>query len=301
MHAPAAKLNAADPPAALLLELCGVLYDDSCWRRWMLQLLTRMGLQTHYAAFFQVWEQEHFNRVCAGEVGYWEAMRSLLRSVGLPPGRVDRSPCGTGSNANMAVRYLDGRVKPGDAVISRSTFSGNTGLAGWDHQPDSFFFGNVTASQQDYEGKGWGEDEEEDHLQRRELIRLNQVVQVPALSADGASPSAHDSQSHRRATLECQRIAKSHHPVADTGRLVGECDELELFLGVQDLQQRRSSRSHRDWSVLSSRRTRSPWPMPRPGRAGSRWLRSRRSRGIRKPIRPIRRMISSRNLRPMST
>lgn len=39
----------------------------------------------------------------------------------LPPGRVDRSPCGTGSNANMAVRYFDGRVKPGDELISRST------------------------------------------------------------------------------------------------------------------------------------------------------------------------------------
>ncbi|MEM8497665.1 MAG: proline racemase family protein [Pseudomonadota bacterium] len=42
----------------------------------------------------------------------------------LPPGRIDRSPCGTGSNANMAVRYFDGRAKPGDEVISRSTIGG---------------------------------------------------------------------------------------------------------------------------------------------------------------------------------
>jgi proline racemase len=38
----------------------------------------------------------------------------------LRPGRVDRSPCGTGSNANMAVRHAEGRVKPGDVLISRS-------------------------------------------------------------------------------------------------------------------------------------------------------------------------------------
>lgn len=36
------------------------------------------------------------------------------------PGRADRSPCGTGSNANMAVRALAGRAGPGDVVISRS-------------------------------------------------------------------------------------------------------------------------------------------------------------------------------------
>ncbi len=38
----------------------------------------------------------------------------------LRPGRADRSPCGTGSNANMAVRSAEGRAKPGDVVVSRS-------------------------------------------------------------------------------------------------------------------------------------------------------------------------------------
>ncbi|MCY4151550.1 MAG: proline racemase family protein [Aestuariivita sp.] len=38
----------------------------------------------------------------------------------LRPGRVDRSPCGTGSNANMAVRYAAGLAMPGDIVVSRS-------------------------------------------------------------------------------------------------------------------------------------------------------------------------------------
>lgn len=49
---------------------------------------------------------------------------SLRTCTTLRPGRVDRSPCGTGSNSNMASRYARGLAKPGDVVISRSTIGG---------------------------------------------------------------------------------------------------------------------------------------------------------------------------------
>ncbi len=42
----------------------------------------------------------------------------------LRPGRADRSPCGTGSNANMAVRYAAGLARPGDVAVSRSIIGG---------------------------------------------------------------------------------------------------------------------------------------------------------------------------------
>ena len=42
----------------------------------------------------------------------------------LKPGRVDRSPCGTGSSANLAVLHAQGVVKPGDRRISRSIIGG---------------------------------------------------------------------------------------------------------------------------------------------------------------------------------
>ena len=42
----------------------------------------------------------------------------------LKPGRVDRSPCGTGSSANLAVLHAKGEVKPGDRRISRSIIGG---------------------------------------------------------------------------------------------------------------------------------------------------------------------------------
>jgi proline racemase len=37
------------------------------------------------------------------------------------PGRVDRSPCGTGSSANLATLHARGRAKIGDIFTSRST------------------------------------------------------------------------------------------------------------------------------------------------------------------------------------
>ncbi|KWV41916.1 proline racemase [Rhizobium altiplani] len=42
----------------------------------------------------------------------------------LPPGRVDRSPCGTGSSANLATLYARGSVSVGDSRISRSIIGG---------------------------------------------------------------------------------------------------------------------------------------------------------------------------------
>jgi len=42
----------------------------------------------------------------------------------LRPGRVDRSPCGTGSNSQMAVAQADGCVVTGDRRVSRSIIGG---------------------------------------------------------------------------------------------------------------------------------------------------------------------------------
>ncbi len=64
--------------------------------------------------------------------------KGLIGSTVLPPGRLDRSPCGTGNSARLAVRYARGEVKPGDRVVARSVigstfevgFLGTTKVAG---------------------------------------------------------------------------------------------------------------------------------------------------------------------------
>ncbi|MCM2472648.1 proline racemase family protein [Rhizobium sp. CG5] len=48
------------------------------------------------------------------------------------PGRVDRSPCGTGNSANLATLHARGKAKPGDTFLSRSIIGSEfiVGLAG---------------------------------------------------------------------------------------------------------------------------------------------------------------------------
>ena len=53
----------------------------------------------------------------------------LIGATILPPGRIDRSPCGTGNAARMAVRYARGEVAVGDSIIARSITGGEFGVA----------------------------------------------------------------------------------------------------------------------------------------------------------------------------
>lgn len=53
-----------------------------------------------------------------------EADGALRTCTTLRPGRADRSPCGTGSNSNMAARHARGRARPGERVTSRSIIGG---------------------------------------------------------------------------------------------------------------------------------------------------------------------------------
>jgi proline racemase len=62
----------------------------------------------------------------------------LLGATILPPGRIDRSPCGTGNAARLAVAAAKGEAKLGDKFVARSIigsrfdveFAGTTTIAG---------------------------------------------------------------------------------------------------------------------------------------------------------------------------
>lgn len=49
---------------------------------------------------------------------------SIVTCTTLKPGRVDRSPCGTGSSANLAILHARGQVATGDSRVSRSIIGG---------------------------------------------------------------------------------------------------------------------------------------------------------------------------------
>ncbi len=77
------------PIEGVIFELCGVLYDDSAWRRWLLHLVSHMGLHTHYAAFFRVWERDYQPDVWQGKAEFWTSLKRFLRTAGLSRGQVD--------------------------------------------------------------------------------------------------------------------------------------------------------------------------------------------------------------------
>lgn len=75
--------------SALVLDLDHVLYDASPWQRWLLQLLNRIGLHTHYQAFFCTFERDYLEAVYCGERDYWDALRCYLLEAGISRGRVE--------------------------------------------------------------------------------------------------------------------------------------------------------------------------------------------------------------------
>ncbi len=67
----------------LLFDLPGVFYDADDWRRWLFQVVTRLGLHTRYLLFFRAFDEQFADLVNAGELDYWDALRSFLLAAGL--------------------------------------------------------------------------------------------------------------------------------------------------------------------------------------------------------------------------
>ena len=77
------------PVEGLLLDSCDVLYDATGWRRWMLQVLRRLGLHTHYRCLFHVWEKDYLHAVHCGQSEPCEALRAFLQALGLSRGQIE--------------------------------------------------------------------------------------------------------------------------------------------------------------------------------------------------------------------
>ncbi|NQU23541.1 MAG: HAD hydrolase-like protein [Candidatus Nealsonbacteria bacterium] len=95
----------------VLLDACNVLYDDTVWRRWMLQLLSRLGLHTNYRCFFRVWDREFLDDVHCRRRDFDDAISAFLLSVGLSRGQIDEvlaSCIGRRRQLQAAARPLPG-------------------------------------------------------------------------------------------------------------------------------------------------------------------------------------------------
>jgi FMN phosphatase YigB (HAD superfamily) len=100
--------------AGLLFDVGDVLYDATMWRRWLLQLLSRLGLHTHYRAFYHVFEHEFLGSVYCGRRDYWDALRAFLLSAGLSRGQADEVIAAGYSRR----RQLEEHIRPFPGVLA---------------------------------------------------------------------------------------------------------------------------------------------------------------------------------------
>ncbi|HET6882833.1 MAG TPA: HAD family hydrolase [Pirellulales bacterium] len=83
--------NAAVRPQlrGFVFDMGDVLYDATLWRRWLFQLLGRMGLHAHYRTMFRVWDKDFLDDVHRGRREFAEAFHAFLLSLGLTRGQID--------------------------------------------------------------------------------------------------------------------------------------------------------------------------------------------------------------------
>ena len=86
---PHVKTRLPRPVSGLLFDMGDVLYDATAWRRWLLQVLGRLGLHTNYRSFFTIWDRDFLDDVHRGRREFSEAFRAFLRSAGLSCGQID--------------------------------------------------------------------------------------------------------------------------------------------------------------------------------------------------------------------
>jgi phosphoglycolate phosphatase-like HAD superfamily hydrolase len=114
---PARKRASRESIEIILFDLCGVLYDESYWRRWLLQLISRMGLHTHYALFYRAWECEFQDAVCQGDIEYWKALERYLHSAGLSHAQIDE----VRAAGNGRRRAFEEQIRPFPHVLATLT------------------------------------------------------------------------------------------------------------------------------------------------------------------------------------
>ncbi len=73
----------------LIFDMADVLYDATAWRRWLLQLLSRLGVQADYRTFYQAWDREYLVDVQCGRREFNEAFQAFLFASGLTRGQID--------------------------------------------------------------------------------------------------------------------------------------------------------------------------------------------------------------------
>ena len=99
------------PVAGLLFDMGDVLYDATLWRRWLLRVLSQLGVHTSYRSFFHIWDHDFLDDVYRGRREFCEAFQAFLLSAGLSPAQIDEVEAACQSRRNeweLTARPLPG-------------------------------------------------------------------------------------------------------------------------------------------------------------------------------------------------
>jgi HAD superfamily hydrolase (TIGR01509 family) len=89
------------PVKGLLFDAGDVLYDTTIWRRWLLQLLKRLGVYANYRSLFYIWDHDFLPDVYRGQREFREAFEVFLLSIGLSRAQVDEVVAACQSRRNQ--------------------------------------------------------------------------------------------------------------------------------------------------------------------------------------------------------
>jgi HAD superfamily hydrolase (TIGR01509 family) len=92
----------------LLFDMGDVLYDATVWRRWLLQLLARMGMHAQYRSFYHLWDSDYLDAAHRGAIAYGDAFVAFLTAVGLTRGQIDEVEAAS----QIHKRELEGHTRP---------------------------------------------------------------------------------------------------------------------------------------------------------------------------------------------
>lgn len=73
----------------LIFDMADVLYDATAWRRWLLQLLPRLGVSADYHTFYRAWDRDYLVEVQCGRREFHEAFQAFLFAQGLSWAQID--------------------------------------------------------------------------------------------------------------------------------------------------------------------------------------------------------------------
>jgi len=112
---PDARASAPRPGIrGLVFDLEDVLYDATLGRRWMLQLLARMGLKRDYRTFYRAWDHEFLVDVQRGRREYAEAFQAFLLAQGFSWAQIDEVQAAS----RLHCQELESGVRPLPGVVA---------------------------------------------------------------------------------------------------------------------------------------------------------------------------------------